>query len=250
LTGIILKMRGVTKAFGGFKAVNNIDLDIVDGEIHALIGPNGAGKTTFFNLLTGGLPLSAGTIKLSGETISGLSMDKIARKGLVRSYQISSIFPDFTVLNNVRFGLQQKRGHNFDFWRNERGLSDLDDRSMDLLEDLGLADWAQMRAGDLPYGRKRALEIATTLALDPRVLLLDEPTSGMGREDIERVTELIRKVAVGRTVVMVEHNLPVVRGLCNRVTVLARGEVISRGNYDSVSADPKVIEAYLGAHHA
>ena len=187
---------------------------------------------------------------MGGQLISNLSMDRIARMGLVRSYQISSIFPDFTALNNVRFALQQKRRTNFDFWRNERSLASLNDRAMELLEDLDLGPWADTRAGDLPYGRKRALEIATTLALEPRVLLLDEPTSGMGREDIERVTELIRKVAVGRTVVMVEHNLPVVKGLCNRVTVLARGEVIARGTYDSVSADPRVVEAYLGTPHA
>lgn len=250
MSGNILEIRGVIKRFGGFNAVNGVDLDVADGEIHALIGPNGAGKTTFFNLLTGNLPVTSGTIHMAGQLISTLPMDRIARMGLVRSYQISSIFPEFTALNNVRFALQQKRRTNFDFWRNERALGILNDRAMALLEDLDLGRWADTRAGDLPYGRKRALEIATTLALEPRVLLLDEPTSGMGREDIDRVTELIRKVAVGRTVVMVEHNLPVVRGLCDRVTVLARGEVIARGTYDDVSADPRVIEAYLGAHHA
>ncbi|MFP1644695.1 ABC transporter ATP-binding protein [Pontitalea aquivivens] len=250
MSGNILEIRGVIKQFGGFNAVNGVDLDVAEGEIHALIGPNGAGKTTFFNLLTGNLPVTAGTIHFGGQLISNLSMDKIARMGLVRSYQISSIFPEFTALNNVRFALQQKRRTNFDFWCNERTLASLNDRAMELLEELDLGRWADTRAGDLPYGRKRALEIATTLALEPRVLLLDEPTSGMGREDIERVTDLIRKVAIGRTVVMVEHNLPVVRGLCDRVTVLARGEVIARGRYDEVSADPRVVEAYLGAHHA
>ncbi|WP_417722483.1 ABC transporter ATP-binding protein [Salipiger sp.] len=245
-----LEVRGITRSFGAFKAVDGVDLDVATGEIHALIGPNGAGKTTCFNLLTGNLPLSSGTIRLNGETISGLPMDRIARKGLVRSYQISSIFPDFTVLNNVRFALQQERRSNFDFWRSERRLDRLNERAAALLEDLGLSDWAGTRAGDLPYGRKRALEIATTLALDPKVLLLDEPTSGMGREDIGRVTDLIRKVAVGRTVLMVEHNLPVVSGLCDRVTVLARGQVISRGTYDEVAADPLVVEAYLGTAHA
>lgn len=245
-----LEVRGITRIFDAFKAVDGVDLDVAAGEIHALIGPNGAGKTTCFNLLTGNLPLSAGTIKLHGETISGLPMDRIARKGLVRSYQISSIFPDFTVLNNVRFALQLERKSNFDFWRSEKRLNRLNERAMALLEDLDLASWAETRAGDLPYGRKRALEIATTLALDPKVLLLDEPTSGMGREDIGRVTDLIRKVAVGRTVVMVEHNLPVVSGLCDHVTVLARGQVIARGTYDEVAHDPHVVEAYLGAAHA
>jgi branched-chain amino acid transport system ATP-binding protein len=223
---------------------------VLQGEIHAMIGPNGAGKTTCFNLLTGNLALTSGSIHLRGEKISGLAMDEIARRGVVRSYQISSIFPDFTVLNNVRFALQRKRGANLDFWRSERVLDSLDDRAMELLSDLGLEDAANQRAGDLSYGRKRALEIATTLALDPAVLLLDEPTSGMGREDIGRVVDIIRRAAKGRTILMVEHNLPVVSGLCDRVTVLARGQVIARGNYDEVARDARVIEAYLGSSHA
>ncbi len=250
MTDAVLKVRGITKSFGAFKAVDGVDLDIADGEIHALIGPNGAGKTTFFNLLTGSLPLTSGEIRLRGDLISGLSMDAIARRGIVRSYQISSIFPEFTALANVRFALQQKRATNFDFWRSEKSLDALQDRTMSLLDDLGLADWANTRAGDLPYGRKRALEIATTLALDPQILLLDEPTSGMGREDIGRVVELIRKVARGRTVVMVEHNLSVVEGLCNHVTVLARGQVIASGSYKDVARNDKVVEAYLGTAHA
>lgn len=250
MTDAVLEVRGVTKSFGAFKAVDGVDLNIADGEIHALIGPNGAGKTTFFNLLTGNLPLTAGEIRLRGDVISGLSMDKIARRGIVRSYQISSIFPDFTALANVRFALQQKRMNNFDFWSSERSLDALHGRAMELLDELGLAEWADMRAADLPYGRKRALEIATTLALDPQILLLDEPTSGMGREDIGRVTGLIRKVARGRTIVMVEHNLSVVEGLCNHVTVLARGRVIASGVYQDVAKNDKVVEAYLGAAHA
>jgi branched-chain amino acid transport system ATP-binding protein len=250
LTDTVLKVQGITRSFGAFKAVDGVDLDIAEGEIHALIGPNGAGKTTFFNLLTGNLPLTAGEIRLRGDVISGLPMDEIARRGIVRSYQISSIFPDFTALANVRFALQQKRGANFDFWRSERILEELHERALELLADLGLAEWADVRAGELPYGRKRALEIATTLALDPQILLLDEPTSGMGREDIGRVVELIRKVAHGRTVVMVEHNLSVVEGLCNNVTVLARGRVIASGSYRDVARNEKVVEAYLGVPHA
>ena len=250
MTDTVLKVRGITKSFGAFKAVDGVDLDIAEGEVHALIGPNGAGKTTCFNLLTGNLPLTSGEIRLRGELISGLSMDAIARRGVVRSYQISSVFPDFTALNNVRFALQQKRPTNFDFWRSEHDLDALDHRASELLGELGLAEWADTRAAELPYGRKRALEIATTLALDPDILLLDEPTSGMGREDIARVVELIRKVALGRTVIMVEHNLSVVEGLCHNVTVLARGQVIARGRYDEVSKNERVIEAYLGAPHA
>ncbi|MDP2084109.1 MAG: ABC transporter ATP-binding protein [Gemmobacter sp.] len=250
MADIVLLARGISRAFGGFKAVDGVDLDVLQGEIHAMIGPNGAGKTTCFNLLTGNLALTSGSIHLRGEKISGLAMDEIARRGVVRSYQISSIFPDFTVLNNVRFALQRKRGANLDFWRSERVLDSLDDRAMELLSDLGLEDAANQRAGDLSYGRKRALEIATTLALDPAVLLLDEPTSGMGREDIGRVVDIIRRAAKGRTILMVEHNLPVVSGLCDRVTVLARGQVIARGNYDEVARDARVIEAYLGSSHA
>jgi branched-chain amino acid transport system ATP-binding protein len=250
LTDALLKVRGITKSFGAFRAVDSVDLDIAEGEIHALIGPNGAGKTTCFNLLTGSLPLTAGEIRLAGEVISGLPMDVIARRGIVRSYQISSIFPDFTVLANVRLALQQKRRTNFDFWRSELSLNRLHGRALELLDELGLSDWTEVRAGDLPYGRKRALEIATTLALDPRILLLDEPTSGMGREDIGRVVELIRKVAKGRTVVLVEHNLAVVEGLCNHVTVLARGQVIASGTYRQVAGNEKVVEAYLGVAHA
>lgn len=247
---LALRVRGLAKAFGAFRAVDGVDLDIQPGEIHAMIGPNGAGKTTCFNLLTGSLPPTEGTIELDGQDITGLPMDRIARLGLVRSYQISSIFPDFTVANNVRLALQQKRRTNFDFWRSEARLADLEARAHQLLDELDLAGWAQTRAGDLPYGRKRALEIATTLALNPKVLLLDEPTSGMGREDIGRVVDLIRQVAVGRTVLMVEHNLPVVSGLCDRVTVLARGQVIARGTYDEIARDSRVVEAYLGTAHA
>ncbi|MBX3573540.1 MAG: ABC transporter ATP-binding protein [Mesorhizobium sp.] len=250
MANAVLTVRGIVRSFGAFRAVDEVNLDIIEGEIHALIGPNGAGKTTFFNLLTGSLPLTEGEIRLRGEVISGLPMDEIARRGIVRSYQISSIFPDFTALANVRFALQRKRGANFDFWRSERSLESLHGRALELLDELGLVEWADVRAGDLPYGRKRALEIATTLALDPQILLLDEPTSGMGREDIGRVVDLIRKVSKGRTVVMVEHNLSVVEGLCNNVTVLARGRVIASGSYKDVASNEKVVEAYLGAAHA
>jgi branched-chain amino acid transport system ATP-binding protein len=250
LTNTVLEARGITKKFDSFKAIDGVDLAIAEGEVHAVIGPNGAGKTTCFNLLTGSLPVTSGEIRLRGEVISGLPMNAIARKGLVRSYQISSIFSDFTVLNNVRFALQQKRRTNFDFWRSELDLNKLNGQAMEMLQRLGLADLASSRASDLSYGRKRALEIAMTLALEPQVLLLDEPTSGMGREDIGRVTDLIERVAAGRTVVMVEHNLAVVKGLCHRVTVLARGQIIARGTYDEVASDPRVVEAYLGKPHA
>ncbi|MCB1474534.1 MAG: ABC transporter ATP-binding protein [Rhodobiaceae bacterium] len=250
VTEPILQARGISKQFASFTAVDDVNLEVRSGEIHALIGPNGAGKTTCFNLLTGTLPVSKGSILLRGKEITGMSSDAVARRGLVRSFQISSIFPDFTVLNNVRFALQRKRGANLDFWRSENTLNRLNERAQGLLEELGLAEYAQMRAAELPYGRKRALEIATTLALDPEVLLLDEPTSGMGREDIGRVVDIIRKIRTGRTVLMVEHNLSVVEGLCDHVTVLARGKVIAEGTYDEVAKDEQVITAYLGTPHA
>ncbi|MEQ8365771.1 MAG: ABC transporter ATP-binding protein [Roseicyclus sp.] len=250
MADIILQARGITRVFGAFKAVDSVDLDVREGEIHALIGPNGAGKTTCFNLLTGDLAVSAGEIRFDGQRITKLPTHEIARRGLVRSYQISSIFPAFTALNNVRFALQQQRTTNFDFWRSELRLQRFNDRAMELLEELGLGEWAHTRAGDLPYGRKRALEIATTLALEPKLILLDEPTSGMGREDIGRVTDLIRKIAKGRSVLMVEHNLRVVEGLCDHVTVLARGQVIAQGTYSEVAGNEQVIEAYLGTAHA
>jgi len=246
----VLKVENLSKRFAGFVAVNNVNLDVRDGAIHALIGPNGAGKTTFFNLLTGNMRPSGGSIHFKGREIAGLPSASVSNLGLVRSFQISSIFPDFTALNNVRFALQRTRGSNLDFWRSENVLHDLDDRAFDLLEQLDLADFADTRAGDLPYGRKRALEIATTLAVDPEVLLLDEPTSGMGREDIGKVVGLIQRIRKGRTILMVEHNLSVVKGLCDFVTVLARGKVIASGKYDDVANDPQVVTAYLGTAHA
>jgi len=250
MNDLVLKVENLSKRFAGFVAVNNVNLDVRDGAIHALIGPNGAGKTTFFNLLTGNMRPSGGSIHFKGREIAGLPSASVSNLGLVRSFQISSIFPDFTALNNVRFALQRMRGSNLDFWRSENVLHDLDDRAFDLLEQLDLADFADTRAGDLPYGRKRALEIATTLAVDPEVLLLDEPTSGMGREDIGKVVGLIQRIRKGRTILMVEHNLSVVKGLCDFVTVLARGKVIASGKYDDVANDPQVVTAYLGTAHA
>jgi branched-chain amino acid transport system ATP-binding protein len=248
---IILSTTRLTKRFGGFVAVNGVDLKIRRGHIHALIGPNGAGKTTCFNLLTKFLTPSDGKIHYNGVDITRAQPADIARKGLVRSFQISAVFPKLTVINNVRIALQRKRGNSFDFWRSERTLEVLDDAAFQLVEAVGLADVVSLPAVELSYGRKRALELATTLALDPELLLLDEPMAGMGREDVARTVALIRKAAVNRTVLMVEHNLSVVASLSDRITVLARGQVLAEGDYTTVSKDPKVIEAYIGAgHHA
>ena len=249
-TDIILETRGLTKEFKGFVAVNNVDLAIRRGTIHALIGPNGAGKTTCFNLLTHFLVPSRGTIVYNGREITGARPAAIAKLGLVRSFQISAVFPHLSVLENVRIALQRKRGASLDFWRSERVLGALDARARELIDAVGLEGFEQTAAGELPYGRKRALEIATTLALDPEMMLLDEPTAGMTHEDVERIAALIRKVAANRTVLMVEHNLSVVSNLSDHITVLARGEILADGDYATVSKDPAVIEAYLGGGHA
>ncbi len=246
----ILETRQLTKEFKGFVAVKDVDLMVRRGTIHALIGPNGAGKTTCFNLLTHFLTPTRGQIFYKGREITGSRPAAIARMGLVRSFQISAVFPNLTVLENVRVALQRKSGHSFDFWRSRRVLDTLTERAETLIEAVGLVEFVHAPAGELPYGRKRALEIATTLALDPEMMLLDEPTAGMTHEDVERISALIRKVAANRTVLMVEHNLSVVSTLSDHITVLARGEILAQGNYATVSKHPKVIEAYLGQPHA
>jgi len=243
---IILETRELTKEFKGFVAVDRVDLKVRRGSIHALIGPNGAGKTTVFNLLTKFLPVTAGHIFYNGHDITADKPVQIARRGMVRSFQISAVFPHLTVLENVRVALQRKLGTSFHFWKPESTLHTLNARAMELLESVDLETFADTETVLLPYGRKRALEIATTLALDPELMLLDEPTQGMGHEDVSRVVELIRKVAVNRTVLMVEHNMGVISNLCDQITVLARGSVLAEGPYESVSKDPKVLEAYVG----
>jgi branched-chain amino acid transport system ATP-binding protein len=247
---IILETRGLTKEFRGFIAVNHVDLRIRRGTIHALIGPNGAGKTTCFNLLTHFLTPTAGRIVFDGRDITGSRPADIARLGLVRSFQISAVFPHLTVLENVRVALQRRRGGSFDFWRSERVLDALNPRALELLDAVGLAGFAGTPAVELPYGRKRALEIATTLALDPELMLLDEPTAGMGHEDVDRIAALIQRVAKDRTVLMVEHNLSVVANLSDKITVLTRGRILAEGSYQEVSANPDVREAYMGTGHA
>lgn len=247
---IILSAAGLTKQFSGFVAVNNVDLNVRRHSIHALIGPNGAGKTTCFNLLTRFLSLTSGRIAFNGRDISTANPADVARRGLVRSFQISAVFPHLSVLDNVRIALQRPLGTSFHFWKSERSLDLLIERAEELLAAVGLVDYRGHIAVDLPYGRKRALEIATTLALDPELLLLDEPMAGMGHEDIDKISGLIRQIAQNRTVLMVEHNLKVVSSLCDVITVMRRGEVLAEGSYDLVSRHPDVVEAYLGTGHA
>ena len=244
---VILETRELTKEFKGFTAVDRVNLQVQRGHIHALIGPNGAGKTTCFNLLTKFLSPSAGRIVFNGTDITSLKPAQIARLGIIRSFQISAVFPHMTVLQNVRIGLQRALGTSYHFWRSERTLRQLDDRAMALLAEVDLAEFADTITADLPYGRKRALEIATTLGMEPELMLLDEPTQGMGHEDVHRVTELIKKVSAGRTILMVEHNMNVVAGICDRISVLQRGAVLAEGNYDDVSRNPQVVEAYMGS---
>jgi branched-chain amino acid transport system ATP-binding protein len=246
----ILETEGLTKEFRGFVAVRNVNLRVRAGTIHALIGPNGAGKTTCFNLLTHFLTPTSGRIRFKGRDITGSRPADIAQLGLARSFQISAVFPHLTLVENVRIALQRRRGRSFDFWRSARALAGLDTRARELLESVGLVEYAELLAVELPYGRKRALEIATTLALDPEMMLLDEPTAGMTHEDVARISSLIRAVAAHRTVLMVEHNLSVVENLSTTITVLSRGEILAEGDYATVSRHPDVIQAYMGGADA
>ena len=243
---IIIETRALTKEFNGYVAVNRCNLRVRRGEIHALIGPNGAGKTTLFNLLTKFLVPTSGQIFFNATDITGRSPAELARCGIIRSFQVSAVFPHMTALENVRLGLQRKLGTSFHFWKPETSLAALDARAVELLDSVGLAADAGTMAVELPYGRKRALEIATTLAMDPELMLLDEPTQGMGHEDVERITALIKKVSEHRTVLMVEHNMRVVSTIAARITVLQRGQIIADGSYAEVSANPLVMEAYMG----
>ncbi|WP_455287097.1 ABC transporter ATP-binding protein [Cupriavidus necator] len=245
-TDVILQTHGLTKAFKGFTAVSDVSLSVRRGSIHALIGPNGAGKTTCFNLLTKFHAPSSGSIHFNGTDITALRPAQIARMGVIRSFQISAVFPQLTVLENVRIALQRRLGTAWHFWRGKRSLSRLDARAMELLDAVGLAGFAHLGTAELAYGRKRALELATTLATDPELMLLDEPTQGMGHEDVETVTALIKRVSAGRTVLMVEHNMSVVSSIVDRITVLQRGAVLAEGTYDEISRNPQVREAYMG----
>jgi branched-chain amino acid transport system ATP-binding protein len=242
----ILKTNELVKEFKGFVAVSGVNLSVKRGQIHALIGPNGAGKTTVFNLLTKFHIPTSGQILFNGKDITQSKPAQIARQGIVRSFQISATFPNLTVMENVRIALQRATGTSMHFWRSERILNRLNDKAMSLLEEVDLASMANLTAVELPYGRKRALEIATTLAMNPELMLLDEPTQGMGHEDVDRVTQLIKKVGANRTILMVEHNMNVVASIADTISVLQRGQIIAEGPYETVSKNPQVLEAYMG----
>jgi branched-chain amino acid transport system ATP-binding protein len=245
----ILETRNLSKNFKGFTAVSDVNLKVERGHIHALIGPNGAGKTTVFNLLTKFLTPTTGTILFNGTDITREKPADIALRGIIRSFQISAVFPNLTPLENVRVALQRTTGTSYHFWKSDRNLHKLDGRAMELLESVGLAELRDEITGELAYGRKRALEIATTLALDPELMLLDEPTQGMGVEDVDKITDLVKKVSANRTILMVEHNLKVVATLADRITVLQRGSILAEGPYGEVSRNPQVLEAYMGSAH-
>lgn len=245
----IVSVRGLTKRFGGFYAVNDLNIDFQEGKIHALIGPNGAGKSTVFGLLTKFHTPTEGSITLAGEDITALPPASVVRRKMVRSFQISAVFPEMTALENVRVALQRRTGQDYQFWRSLRSLSSLHEEAMDLLDRVGMTDLAHKRAADLSYGRKRTLEIATTLALDPKVILLDEPMAGMALEDIGMITRLIGEVSQNRTTLMVEHNLNVVEDLCDTVSVLARGEIIAKGTFSEIRNNSEVRRAYIGTDH-
>jgi branched-chain amino acid transport system ATP-binding protein len=247
MADVILETKQLTREFKGFIAVDNVNLQVQRGHIHALIGPNGAGKTTCFNLLTKFIEPSSGQILFNSQDITAAKPAQIARMGIIRSFQISAVFPHLSVLENVRIGLQRQLGTAFHFWKSEKSLDQLNARAMALLEEVDLSAFADSITVDLPYGRKRALEIATTLAMEPELMLLDEPTQGMGHEDVQRVTDLIKKVAKGRTILMVEHNMGVVSGICDRISVLQRGAILAEGDYKTVSQNPQVLEAYMGS---
>jgi branched-chain amino acid transport system ATP-binding protein len=246
MTDVILETKHLSKEFKGFTAVSDVNLQVQRGHIHALIGPNGAGKTTCFNLLTKFLVPTTGQILFNGHDITASKPAQIARQGIIRSFQISAVFPHLSVMENVRIGLQHKLGTSYHFWKNAKSLNRLNEQAMALLEQVDLREFASSITVDLPYGRKRALEIATTLAMEPELMLLDEPTQGMGHEDVHRVTELIKKVSAGRTILMVEHNMNVVAGICDKISVLQRGAMLAEGNYEEVAKNPKVMEAYMG----
>jgi branched-chain amino acid transport system ATP-binding protein len=246
MTDVILETKRLIKEFKGFTAVNDVNLKVERGHIHALIGPNGAGKTTCFNLLTKFLVPTSGQILFNGRDITAAKPAQIARMGIIRSFQISAVFPHLTAMENVRVGLQRSLGNAFYFWQSGDRLSRLNDRAMALLAQVDLSEFADTITADMPYGRKRALEIATTLAMEPEMMLLDEPTQGMGHEDVHRVTDLIKKVSAGRTILMVEHNMNVVAGICDKISVLQRGAMLAEGSYDEVSNNPQVMEAYMG----
>ncbi|MGZ5035814.1 MAG: ABC transporter ATP-binding protein [Usitatibacter sp.] len=247
----ILRLRDVHKSFGATAIIRGVSLDVPAGERHAIIGPNGAGKSTLFNLVSGRLAPSRGSIRLEGEEIAGMRPFHIFRRGLARSFQVTNIFPRMSVFENIRCGLLFPLGHRYDFAHGVDGLRDVNDRASQVLEQIGLAARRDAAAGVLTYAEQRALEIGITIAGGAKVILLDEPTAGMSRHETEKAVELIREISRGRTLVMVEHDMSVVFGLADRISVLVYGEIIASDTPERIRGNSTVQSAYLGtAAHA
>lgn len=246
MSALILETQGLSKSFASFAAVSDVSLKVTAGSLHALIGPNGAGKSTLFNLVTKFLKPTRGTILYRGFDVTGYSPSRLARMGVARSFQVSSVFAELTVKENVLMALMRQKNFAWRMWRSPAILRSLDEPAHELLARFGLAEQAEIRAKFLSYGKKRALELALAMAIKPELLLLDEPSSGVGHEDLARLTQVIREVSRTCTVLMVEHNLKLVAALATRISVLQRGRLIAEGSYDEVRANPQVIEAYLG----
>ncbi|MBS0337357.1 MAG: ABC transporter ATP-binding protein [Proteobacteria bacterium] len=244
-----LHLEAVRKSFGNTEIIRGVDLEIPKGERHAIIGPNGAGKSTLFNLISGRFPMTSGSIRLNGEETGGLKPFEINRKGLSRSFQITNIFHNLSVFENVRCAVLWSLGYKYSFWHRLDGLRDARLRAEEVIESIGLAHLGKRPAGLLTYAEQRALEIGITIAGGAEVILLDEPTAGMSRSETANVVELIRRVTAGRTLVMVEHDMGVVFGLADRISVLVYGEVIATGTPEAIRANPAVQEAYLGGLH-
>ncbi len=243
---ILLEVRGLTKSFGALLACDDVSLEILEGETHAIIGPNGAGKTTLISQLAGNLFPDRGRVRFAGEDITALSAPARARRGFARSFQITSIYPNFTALENVMLAVQARSGHSFRFWRPAREEAALSSPAHAILEDVGLGARSEVLAANLAHGEQRALEIATALATRPRLLLLDEPVAGMGAEETQRMIALLSSLKGGKTLILVEHDMDAVFSLADRISVLVYGRIIATGTPQEVRANAEVRRAYLG----
>jgi branched-chain amino acid transport system ATP-binding protein len=246
VTAPAIELQGLRKSFGVTEVIRGVDLTVTTGERHAVIGPNGAGKSTLFNLASGLLAPSAGSIRLKGHDVTGLPPQQINRRGLSRSFQVTNIFHRMSVWENVRCGLLWAAGQKYSFWRNVEGLEDVNARTERILADFNLLDRRDVQAGVLTYAEQRALEIAITIAGGADVILLDEPTAGMSRHETDRAVELIRRISEGRTLIIVEHDMSVVFGLADRISVLVYGEIVASGTPQEIRNSARVKEAYLG----
>ena len=242
----LLEVRGLRKSFGALLASDDVDLEVLEGEAHAIIGPNGAGKTTLISQLAGNLRPDRGRVLFAGEDITALSAPARARRGFARSFQITSIYPDFTALENVMLAVQAHSGSSFRFWRPAREEPSLRSAASAILEEVGLGGRSGVLAANLAHGEQRALEIATALATRPRLLLLDEPVAGMGVEETQRMIALLSFLKGGKTLILVEHDMDAVFSLADRISVLVYGRIIATGAPEEIRANPEVRRAYLG----